>query len=109
MLGDIVANVVSEQPDMEVVGQLEGRAALTEAATDLSADVVVVGLEAAELRTVCEELVISHPHIKVLAVAGDGRGAFLYELRPQTSPLGEVSPQGLVDAIRTAVTSSQRA
>jgi len=63
---------------------------------------VIVGLDAAELPVVCEELVTSHPQIKVLAVAGDGRGAFLYELRPQTSSLGEVSPQGLVDAIRAA-------
>ncbi len=108
MLGDIVEQVISEQPDMEIVGKLVARAPLTEAAAELSADVVIVGLEAAELPDVCEELVISHPQIKVLAVAGDGRGAFLYELRPQTSPLGEVSPEGLVNAIRAAAASSLR-
>ena len=90
MLGEIIENVVSAQPDMEVVGNLDGRTSLTEAAANLGVDVVIV------------ELVTSHPQIKVLAVAGDGRGAFLYELRPQTSSLGEVSPQGLVDAIRAA-------
>ncbi len=108
MLGEIVTDVVSAQPDMEVVGTLERRASLAEAAADLSADVVIVGLEAAELPVMCEELIISHPQIKVLAVAGDGRGAFLYELRPQTSPLGEVSPQGLVDAIRAATAAPLR-
>ena len=108
MLGEIVEQVISEQPDMEVVGKVEGRASFTEAAANLGVDVVIVGLEAAELPVVCEELVISHPQIKVLAVAGDGRGAFLYELRPHTSPLGEVSPQGLVDAIRAATAAPLR-
>ena len=106
MLGGIVESIVAAQHDMEVVARLDARASLAEAAVGLSADVVIVGLEAAELPMVCEELVLAHPQIKVLAVAGEGRGVFLYELRPQTSPLGEVSPQGLVDAIRAATAAS---
>lgn len=109
MLGDIVRQVISEQPDMVVVGTLERRGALPDAVDDVGAEVVIVGVEGPELPDVCQELVISHPQIKVLAVSGDGRGAFLYELRPHTTPLGEVSPQGLVDAIRAAVPSTLRA
>jgi DNA-binding NarL/FixJ family response regulator len=103
MLCDIVENIVAEQPDMEVVGKLERRTSLLTAAAEAAADVVILGLGDAELPLVCEELVAAQPHSKVLAVAADGRRAFLYELRPQTSALGEISPQGLIDAIRAAV------
>ena len=108
ILGGILEKTLDAQPDMKVVGNIDGRRSLAEAAVDRRADVVVIGLEAAELPVVCQELVVTHPQIKVLAVAGDGLGTFLYELRPQTSPLGEVSPQGLVDAIRAATASSLR-
>jgi len=38
----------------------------------------------------------------VLVVSADGRETALFELRPQRTPLGEVSPQTIVDAIRGA-------
>jgi hypothetical protein len=44
--------------------------------------------------------------VKILAVTGDGRQAVIYELRAHAIPVGEVSPQGLVKAIRTAVQAS---
>jgi hypothetical protein len=60
-----------------------------------------------ELPRICRELMAANPRVKVLAVAGDGRRVFLHELRPQTVALGEVSPAGLIDAIRAAMRSSR--
>jgi DNA-binding NarL/FixJ family response regulator len=103
MLSDIIKEVVAGQPDMEIVGEREDRGSLVMAAAETRADVVLLGLHDSELPTICEDLVVAHPKSKILAVTLDGRRAFLYELRPQTSALGEISPQGLVDAIRAAV------
>ncbi len=103
MLSDIIEKVVTEHPDMEVVGGLADRGSLVKAAAETGADVVILGLRDSELPAACEDLVVAQPRSKVLAVTLDGRRAFLYELRPHTSALGEISPQGLVDAIRAAV------
>lgn len=103
MLGDIITQTVSHEPDMQLVGEPTERTDLLSAARVTQADVVVVGISDRELPAECEALFTSSPGIRVLGITGDGRRAFLWELRPQRTPLGEVSPQGLVQAIRTAV------
>ena len=40
------------------------------------------------------------PRISVLVIAASGRTAAMYELRPHRMPLGEVTPAGLIAAIR---------
>jgi DNA-binding NarL/FixJ family response regulator len=100
MLCDIITDVVASQPDMVVVGELPERADLLPAVNRTRADVVVLGLPDSDLPNECGPLFDAHPRSRLLGVAADGRRAFLYELRPQRIPLGEVSPQGLLDAIR---------
>jgi hypothetical protein len=36
-----------------------------------------------------------------LALEGDGRSAAMYELQPHAVPLGNVSTEGLIEAIRS--------
>jgi DNA-binding NarL/FixJ family response regulator len=103
MLCDIVRDAFAQESDMEVVGVLETSDTLLEDARESRADVVILGLTDTELPGVCTELITAHPLMKVLAVAGDGRRVLLHELRPQTVSLGELSPEGLIDAVRTAV------
>ncbi len=100
MLCDIIRNVVADQPDMLVVGELPHRAGLLDGVERSQASVVVLGLSDSELPVECTALLATRPQTRVLGVAADGRRAFLYELRPHRTPLGEVSPAGLVEAIR---------
>jgi hypothetical protein len=101
MLCDIIADALVRQPDMEMVGMLASREALPTTVEETGADVVVIGLKDSELPEECGRLFYTHPWTRVLGVGSDGRRGFLYELRPTKAPLGELSPQGLVDAIRT--------
>jgi len=101
MLCDILAAVLSAEPDMEVVGVLPSRGKLRATVAETKADVVVLALEDSELPEDCGRLLHAHPRMRVLGVASDGRRGFLYELRPLKAPLGELSPQGLVETIRT--------
>ena len=105
MLSDIIADVVSVQPDMQIVGTVEQHGAMVAAARSARPDVVVIGLEDSELPETCGPLFEAFPRIRVLGVASDGRGASLYELRPRKTSLGEVSPEGLVQAIRGSARS----
>jgi DNA-binding NarL/FixJ family response regulator len=99
IMREIIERAVADQPDMEIVGELPA-STLPEALDGAGVDVVISGTnyDCASLR----ELLDERPRLKVLAVADDGRDAFLFELRPTRTPLGEVSPQNIVDAIRNA-------
>ena len=106
MLCDIIAHAITSESDMEVVGEVDDRAHLGTAAQATDADVVILQIDGLELPAECGALFDARPRIKLLGVAGDGRRTFLYDLRPQRTALGEVSPQRLVEAIRAAVPAS---
>jgi len=103
MLSDIVAEALGEQPDMELVGRNDNVKETVSEARHRSAEVVVMGLADSALPDECLALLNDLPRVKVLGVTTDGRRAYLYELRPQRSTLGEASPEGLIIAIRRAV------
>jgi DNA-binding NarL/FixJ family response regulator len=99
IMREIIQQAIADEPDMVIVnGSLPAdlRGALERSA----ADFVISGAdhELAEVGALLEE----RPRLRVLSVVGDGREAFLYELRPTRTPLGEVSPRTIVDAIRSA-------
>jgi DNA-binding NarL/FixJ family response regulator len=100
ILREIIEQAVADEPDMEIV-EIEGSGVpLRQAVATARADFVIAGADYdfGEVARVLDE----RPRLRILAVAGDGREAFLYELRPTRTPLGEVSPQTIVDAIRGA-------
>jgi DNA-binding NarL/FixJ family response regulator len=101
MLCDIIADVVTREPDMKVVGRLPSREGLRSTVAKTGADLVVLGLDDSGLPEDCRQLFHSQPRIRVLGVATDGRRGVLYELRPVEASLGELSPERLVEAIRT--------
>jgi DNA-binding NarL/FixJ family response regulator len=103
LLRDVFRQVITDQPDMEVVGELTGAVGLLMAAGQNHADVVILGLRDPELPGIGTHLLSEYPHLKILGVTVDGRQAFLHELLPHRLPLGEASPAGLLDAIRTAI------
>lgn len=100
MLREIVEQAVMAEPDMVIVRDPGENHSLSATVGRTGADFVILGRDG-ELDEV-DGLLETHPHLRVLAVAGDGREAFLYELRPTRTPLGEISPRTIVDAIRSA-------
>lgn len=98
VLRDIVVHAVAGEPDLEIVEGQGGTLGQTVASS--GADFVIAGADYdfAEVARALDE----RPRLRVLAVAGHGREAFLYELRPTRTPLGEVSPRAIVEAIRSA-------
>lgn len=106
MLCDIITDVLSGQADIAVLGELLDRSSLVAAALATRAEVIVIGLPDGDLPAQCRELLDAQPHIRVLGVGANGREAFLYQTRTHRIPLGEVSPQGLAEAIRAAVSTA---
>ncbi len=101
LLSDIILETLDRAPDVSVsvVGGQESALALA----DLQdADVAIVRSEVEGLPPLGYELLRRRPWTHVLTIRGDGREAFLYQLRPVERALGEISPQTLLEAVRTA-------
>jgi len=96
---DIIHHVVAAEPDMAVVGVVDD-GELPAALRRTRADVVVVGQEAQAERDSYLQLLLGHPHVKVLAIANNGKSGSLYELQPRRVSLGKISARTLTQAIR---------
>jgi DNA-binding NarL/FixJ family response regulator len=94
-----------DQPDTLVVGHVEDGVEVLLVTGRTQADVVILGAQEAGLPGLASHLLAEYPHLKILAVAPDARRALLYELRPHVVPIGEVSPERLLQVIRAAVRS----
>lgn len=104
-LQSAVAEVIRSHHDLEVVGAVPQPSELLLAAGLLRADVVVVGAAGDGLPGVATHLLDQYPHIKVVAVAPEGRQILVCALRPHITRLPvspEYSVEVLVDAIRSA-------
>ena len=100
MIRDIVHETVADNADMLVVGEYSERAACLKAVAAEAPDIVIFGTSEPGDPELPTQLFLTSPHIKVLMLAISGRSAVLYELRPHTTTLGDVSPQRLLAAIR---------
>jgi hypothetical protein len=104
MMRDILSAAASDREDLEVLSATMPARGWVDAALLSGADAVVLGLaEGADLPTWGHALLGRRPAIKLFGVAGSGRQVFMYELRPQRVAVGEVSPDELFAAMRTAL------
>jgi DNA-binding NarL/FixJ family response regulator len=104
---DIIRKILSQAPDMDVLGPGARTDALPGAADIGEADVLILGSVVARHGgdEEIEALLESRPRIKILALEEDGRNAVLHELRPRAVSLGDLSASRLIEAIRDAVLS----
>ncbi len=102
MLTSILMDVVEHEPDLEYVAAVSLSEALDRMlpATHAVPDVLIVGVSEADNTGLAGSLLVASPATRVLMVAKAGPRAVLYELHPIKTEVCDVSPQGLVRAIR---------
>jgi DNA-binding NarL/FixJ family response regulator len=66
-------------------------------------DIVILGLTAAQDATLVPALFARWPQAHVMTVTEAGDDAAMYELRPSCRPMGQMSPDAIVEALRDAV------
>jgi len=98
VLRDLIREIVTNQPDMQIVGELSDGE--LENRFRSPPDLLILGLEDSHLPVQGERLLMDYPSATVIGVSADGRNGFIYELRPYRMPLGEMSPQVLLETIR---------
>jgi DNA-binding NarL/FixJ family response regulator len=99
-------DMIRSQPGIEVVGAATHPTELLLAAGSLDVDVVVVGAPpSGEPPGIASHLLDQYPHLRVLAVASDGRQVLLCDLQSRVVRIPIASPQELARTIGTAASS----
>ncbi len=105
---DLVAALIAEQADLEVVGELYDEKDLVPAVEALAPDVLVVGLgEADQIPPICTTLLAKRPDLKIVGVALEKNLSvyFWADVEVRSRPI-ENSERGLLEAIRGKANSS---
>jgi hypothetical protein len=89
LLRDIIEAMIDDVPDIRLVPAADG-----------AADVAVVSSDEPESYEECRTLLERNPRTRVVAVARDGRRAYVHQLRPVRSEIVNLSPASLLGAIR---------
>lgn len=100
LIRDLILATIADQPDIEVLGELEDDSKISQAVADLQPDIVIIALDQANERpAICDYLLIHYPRVKVLAVAPeDAQSVFFWsDIR---SAAVESSMEGILNVIR---------
>jgi hypothetical protein len=100
VLGDVIKAVLYTCDDVTVVGESLDVADVRSLVDRTGVDVIICHLDDTATAGVARGLFARHRRVKVIAVREDGRRAVLWELRPERSVLGDLSPALLVEAVR---------
>jgi DNA-binding NarL/FixJ family response regulator len=106
MLRELIEEAVAAQPDMNVVATNPEAGALLSATRETRPDFVLFAVdrdEAEGIPAACLDLFTESPRTRALGIEAYRGHAFLYELRPHRTVLGEVGPEDLLAVIRSTV------
>jgi DNA-binding NarL/FixJ family response regulator len=102
-LQDYFNEAVASQDDMRLVGSLANPLDVLLAVGSTNADVVILGVGDDAVPAIATHLYDEYPDVRLLGVTPDGHQAYLYELSPHPISIGELSPNSLVEVIRSTV------
>ena len=105
LLRELIEEAVAAQPDMHLVGMVPDADALVDATRETRPDFVLFGIAAADedrFPDASLRLLDASPRTRGLGIEPTAGNAYLYELRPERTVIGEVAPADVVQAIRAA-------
>jgi AmiR/NasT family two-component response regulator len=102
LMRELVLAVIADQPDIQVIGEVEDESALAEAIEETQPDVLILTLDNTEKRIAqCGFLLGRHPQMKILALAPEhNRGFFYWAIVDVRSKPLESSEAGILSALR---------
>ena len=102
LMRELVLATISEQPDIEVVGEAADTAELERLVSESKPDFVIIALDEADKRPmICDELLARRPETKILAVAPERNSSlFFWSAVDIRSARVESSEEGILSALR---------
>lgn len=102
LMRELVLAIIADQPDIEVIGELQNENQLAETIEEARPDILILALDdAGERIAQCGFLLGRYPQMKILALAPEkNRGVFYWAtVDVRTKPL-ESSEAGILSALR---------
>jgi DNA-binding NarL/FixJ family response regulator len=100
LLAAIVTEALSRDVELELLANLEQRAALQKRLRALHPDLVVIGLANGESDDMGITLLTQLPNTRFVLINASGDYAYIHEMRPARRVLHDFSPDNLLAAIR---------
>lgn len=110
LIRELVMATISDQPDIEVVGEIQQDADLELAVEETRPDFLIVALESSNsLSDICKNILRNHPQMRVIAIAADRNSSMFYwtSLSIESNQI-EASEAGVLSAIRGKVQTLDR-
>jgi chemotaxis response regulator CheB len=102
LMREVVVATLSDQPDIEIVGEVSDEAEILTRVKATLPDLVVVALDETESRPqICDRVLREHPDVRVIAVASRKDRTICYwaSFDIHSNDI-EASPQGFLRAVR---------
>jgi len=102
LMRELVMATISDQPDIEVVGEIPEESEIQAAVDRAEPDFLIVALDDKDrLPGFCQSILQSHSRIKIIAIAPDRNSTIFYwaSLRVQSNQI-EASETGVLNALR---------
>jgi len=102
LMRELVMATIADQPDIEVVGEVQNEGELTDTVEQVQPDVLIITMDEPEKRLgQCGFLLGRYPQMRILALAPEqNRGIFYWAVVDiRTKPL-ESSEAGILNALR---------
>jgi DNA-binding NarL/FixJ family response regulator len=110
LIRELVAGTISDQPDINVVGEIQQENELENAVEEMRPDVLIVALDRSNrLPAACESILRSHPRMRIIALAWDRNTSIFYRASLSIESIQiEASEAGVLGAIRGITQSVER-
>ena len=102
LMRELVLEVIADQPDIEVIGEIQNENDLAQAVEAAEPDVLILALDGDDKRVAqCGFLLGRYPQMRILALAPEQNRGFLYwaVVDVRTEAL-ESSEEGILSALR---------
>lgn len=79
LMQELVLATISDQPDIEIVGQVQNDAEIETAVEQTRPDFLIVALDKSDrLPDFCRTVLENHPHMKIIGIAPDRNSTIFY-------------------------------
>lgn len=109
LMRELVLATVGDQPDIEIVGEIEDEMDIENAIATTRPDFLIVALEKSNrLSVICDLVLQNHPQLKVIAIAPDRNSTMFYwaSLEIKSHRI-ETSENGVLETIRQAAETAE--
>ncbi len=103
LMRDLVLATISDQSDIEIVGEIEDETEIETAVSQTVPDFLIVALEkrSNRLSDACNAILQNHPHLRIIAIAPDRDSSIFYWTTPSIRRNQiETSEEGVLNALR---------